>query len=599
MVHRHRPLRHRIERVARRVGGLRLERRVVEGQRVEVGLDAFTQVIRRLLAAALALRREPEALQEFRVDVDHYGIVVAPQPRALRPCHVALVPVAHVLVFGRHRVVEDAVVLRVHLPLVGVGLAAHRLLATLAAPPGQEAHARARCGFVVDDEVGVVAELARSVGLDESGELQPRRQFHQHLLERPALTGRRQHRDAHGVDRPVELGDRPVQHRHAVVPLQVAGVGQHQVGVGRHLRLEGVANDQERDPVLAVFALVVEHFADLGRVHRRVPRHVRHEDQQRVDTVRIAAPSVGDDVVHQPVRRQRMLPRKALVDAHRASLGIDEEIVGALGPAERRAGERRVRLHGLGSFRWARIRWHRARVRRLVTKAAGAIDRSQQRHQDRQRADGVKAVRMRGQPAHCMKGHRIALDRVMPLAPAVGPGDRQLDLLVARGDAHLVRQAADRAGRDAGDAVGPFGGVRLDAILQQLEGRHRGRAVGKLEVAEQSRVGAFGVIGDGGVAKPVPPEEVGRPQRVADVGLRLAQHHAEVVAVAVLVHQLAGVGVARQELAVVQAERDDLVDQRQQQRAVGAGLDRHPLVGDRRVAGAHRVDRDEAPARRA
>ena len=69
------------------------------------------------------------------------------------------------------------------------------------------------------------------------------------------------------------------------------------------------------------------------------------------------------------------------------------------------------------------------------------------------------------------------------------------------------------------------------------------------------------------------------------------------VAGAVLVHQLAGVGVARQELAVVQAELDDLVDQRQQQRAVRARLDRHPLVGDGRVAGAHRVDRDEASAR--
>ena len=39
------------------------------------------------------------------------------------------------------------------------------------------------------------------------------------------------------------------------------------------------------------------------------------------------------------------------------------------------------------------------------------------------------------------------------------------------------------------------------------------------------------------------------------------------------------------------------MDQREQQRAVGAGADRDPLVGDRGVAGAHRIDRDEAPAR--
>ena len=60
--------------------------------------------------------------------------------------------------------------------------------------------------------------------------------------------------------------------------------------------------------------------------------------------------------------------------------------------------------------------------------------------------------------------------------------------------------------------------------------------------------------------------------------------------------QLPAVGVARDELAVVQPLRDQLVVERKQQRAVRARADRHPLVGDRRVAGAHRVHRDEAPA---
>ena len=61
------------------------------------------------------------------------------------------------------------------------------------------------------------------------------------------------------------------------------------------------------------------------------------------------------------------------------------------------------------------------------------------------------------QAAHRVEGHRVAGDGVVLLAPAVGPGDRQLDALVARGDAHLVRQAADGVGRDAGDALGPLG----------------------------------------------------------------------------------------------------------------------------------------------
>jgi hypothetical protein len=52
-----------------------------------------------------------------------------------------------------------------------------------------------------------------------------------------------------------------------VVALQVGGVRQHQVGEGHHLRLEGVAHDEERDLVLPVLVPVVEHLAHLARVH--------------------------------------------------------------------------------------------------------------------------------------------------------------------------------------------------------------------------------------------------------------------------------------------------------------------------------------------
>jgi hypothetical protein len=37
------------------------------------------------------------------------------------------------------------------------------------------------------------------------------------------------------------------------------------------------------------------------------------------------------------------------------------------------------------------------------------------------------------------------------------------------------------------------------------------------------------------------------------------------------------------------SERHDLVDECQQERAIGAGTDRHPLVGDRRMAGADQL----------
>ena len=62
------------------------------------------------------------------------------------------------------------------------------------------------------------------------------------------------------------------------------------------------------------------------------------------------------------------------------------------------------------------------------------------------------------------------------------------------------------------------------------------------------------------------------------------------------VDQLAAVGVCRPTKSRSYRPSADLVDHRQQEGAVGAGADRHPFVGDRREAGAHRVDRDEPPA---
>ena len=124
------------------------------------------------------------------------------------------------------------------------------LRAVLAAPAHEEADARLR--LEVDDEVGIVLELALAVGGGEGRQLQARRQLDEHFLERLALAGRRHDRHAHRIGRAVELGDRPVEHAHHVVALEVGRVGQHQVGEGDRLALERVADDEEGDLVLAV-----------------------------------------------------------------------------------------------------------------------------------------------------------------------------------------------------------------------------------------------------------------------------------------------------------------------------------------------------------
>ena len=101
---------------------------------------------------------------------------------------------------------------------------------------------------------------------------------------------------------------------------------------------------------------------------------------------------VGDHVVHQPVHRERVLPRESLVDAHRLAVGVDEQVLGRARPAERQPAERLARLHGLGAGRRLGRGRDGAREWRLVAKAAGPVDGAQQAHEDAERAHRVKAV---------------------------------------------------------------------------------------------------------------------------------------------------------------------------------------------------------------
>ena len=137
--------------------------------------------------------------------------------------------------------------------------------------------------------------------------------------------------------------DRPVEQRDAVPALEIGRVGQHEIGVGDRLGEVGVRIDEMRDLVSAVGVLVGEHVDDARGVHRRIPRHVRHVHEQRIDRIRIAPPRVGDDHVHHAVNGERRLPGEGLVDADRRSVRLEQQILRPRGKAERRAAKRRVR----------------------------------------------------------------------------------------------------------------------------------------------------------------------------------------------------------------------------------------------------------------
>ncbi len=122
-------------------------------------------------------------------------------------------------------------------------------------------------------------------------------------------------------------------------------------------------------------------------------------------------------------------------------------------------------------------------------------------------------------------------------------------------------------------------------------------------MAFERRIGAIGdafrIGRDDGLRYRVEHQLVVRLAAVARWALGrigVVREHALAFAAGLQQHQLRRVGVALQERVVDQIVGDQHVQQRHEERAVGAGLDRDPFVGDGRVAGAHRIDRDEATA---
>ena len=61
-------------------------------------------------------------------------------------------------------------------------------------------------------------------------------------------------------------------------------------------------------------------------------------------------------------------------------------------------------------------------------------------------------------------------------------------------------------------------------------------------------------------------------------------------------HQLRRVGKTFQKSVVDEIFLNQDMQQSHQERTISAGLDGNPLIGNRRVTGAHRVDGDKAPA---
>ena len=590
MIHRHRPLGDREERVGVLAAILGFERPVPGRQRIEIACDAGP-VFLGWLDIAMAERRQPETLQRLAVELQHDLVGRSDPAHAGGVFQIVLVGVLVIaLIFGEF-VAPETAVFDIAVKLVRVGRAGAVAVAGLAAPPRQRADPRRP--FVVDQIIRVAAGIfRRAVLVGQSRQADPRAEIDQHALERPHVAVGLDHRLADRVGRPVGAADRPVEHRYRVPALEICGVGQDDVAIGHGLRPERVGIDDERDLVLAGRRIAVgQHVDHAGRVHRRIPRHVGHEHEQHVDRVGIALPRIGDDHVHHAMGAERRFPRKCLVDALRRSVGIDQQVFGFGRKAERRAGQRRVCVDLAGLARRFLRRRAGAREGRLVTEPARHIDGPEQHLQQMDRAAGVKSVRMGRDATH--RVHRDgAADHLVLLAPGpVGPFDVEHDFLVERGLGQFGGDAPDMVGGDAGPQSRHLGTVsRIHiAVGHDLERRHGFAPVDQGKLADHRRGDARqSCIGDlAGILVPAQRLAVGPAGEQSVIG-----------GAGIADHQPRRIGVAHQIVEIDLVGMEQFVDQRHDERAVAARLYPDPFVGDCRIAGLDRIDRHEFRAAR-
>ena len=517
-----------------------------------------------------------KAAHRFGPDGKEIGLRGFVKPDLDRPILIGGVPWFEERPLLWHMCLKEAAVFDIAVELFGVWRAAP-LLRPIPTPADQRAHAGA--ALVVDDVIGVVLELGAAILVHHAGQAQPRAQIQQHRLKATHIAVRVHHRPADAVPCCTGFRDRPVQQADAIVAFQIGGVGQDQVGVGHHLGRIGVGIDDAGNDIVAAVILVGEHPHHLGRVHRRVPRHIGHVEEQRVDAVGITRMGVGDQHVHQPMGRQRVFPRKRLVDPQRIAIRVNRQLLRPAHIAQMRPGQG---FAGGGNGMGRRMRLNRFWVGWFQPIATGHLDRSQHDLKHVQRAGGLEAVGMGRNSTHGVEGHRAAGHRGVMVAAEIGPRLIQHKGLVEGDASKLGGKAADSGCCDA-------------AALGNRFGRVFGREIAFGHVLEHS---AMALIGRTKVRlHPLAVPRCGLAGAAVNhegLAFGILQDHALVGTIAH--HQKRRVGELRQIIEIDLTRLQKAVDQGQDQQPIGAGRDAKPIIGHRVIARADRVDANHLAA---
>ena len=123
VIHRHRPLRQSVERKCAEIRGIFFQRGIPKRQWIKISFDALAQLLRWLAARRFTLCGQAKALQSIGIQSQLHRVVFLPPTFVFGEIQILAIPVAHVVHGLRHVVLENAIVLLIHFPLLGIGLA--------------------------------------------------------------------------------------------------------------------------------------------------------------------------------------------------------------------------------------------------------------------------------------------------------------------------------------------------------------------------------------------------------------------------------------------------------------------------------------------
>ena len=202
-----------------------------------------------------------------------------------------------------------------------------------------------------------------------------------------------------------------------------------------------------------------------------------------------------------------------------------------------------------------------------------------------QRATGLEAIAVGGDAAHGMDRHRTADDALVLTPRPVCPGDGQFDLLLERGMRQLGGDAPDRLCRNARNFSCLFRRVLWIEIALDQQAQHRPRhpPVGQRELTGQCRrdVGVQGLR-----------HRLAHLVEAQHLAVGIAGEQPVIGGARRMDGQPRRVGVAHQEIEIDLLRLQQFMDDRENQRAVGARPHAEPFVGDGGIGGLHRIDRN-------